>query len=100
MISKKIRQSPKKYDGLDLEIHSIRKIRSNNLMDELKKEDKIVEGCESFSYQGTRDYNEDRILIEENLKLHDQLFNVYAVFDGHGGSSAAEFLRIHFVKIL
>lgn len=52
------------------------------------------------SVQGERPYQEDRILIDEYFQFvqHDQIFNgkIYAVFDGHGGSGAAQFLLDRF----
>ncbi|KAJ4477655.1 phosphatase 2C-like domain-containing protein [Lentinula edodes] len=40
--------------------------------------------------------NEDRFAISEDWKLHGHIWQFLAVFDGHGGSTTAEYLAKHF----
>lgn len=47
--------------------------------------------------QGSREYMEDRHYIEKNFFLD---YNLYAVFDGHGGAEIAQFLQLYFKDIL
>jgi len=49
-------------------------------------------------YQGQRDYNEDRILLNVNIKIMGKAFHLFGVFDGHGGSAASEFVKNNFTK--
>ena len=51
------------------------------------------------SKKGPRSAMEDRLLIETDL-LKDGRIELFAVFDGHGGSTVAEFLLQNFAKIL
>lgn len=48
-----------------------------------------IQEVEYDSYHGLRDYNEDRIVVKQDLKIKDEILNLFAVFDGHGGSSAS-----------
>src|SRR5437868_10417694 len=48
------------------------------------------------SLQGHRESNEDAEYIFENLDGHDinsNLINIYAIFDGHGGSEVSKYLE-------
>lgn len=68
----------------------------------LKVNDNVMEGCsyQAVSKQGKRSYNEDRYLCQPKIqspflltrKQQTQLYDLYAVFDGHGGSKCAEFM--------
>lgn len=67
-------------------------------------------GCcyQAVSKQGKRPYNEDRYLCQPKIqyplmltrKQQTQLHDLYAVFDGHGGSKCAEFLKENFPVLL
>lgn len=46
------------------------------------------------TYQGTRDYNEDRISFHIDMKIKDSLYAFFAVFDGHGGAGVADYLKM------
>lgn len=61
-------------------------------------ETKWIQEVESDSYHGLRDYNEDRIVVKQDLKIKDEVLNLFAVFDGHAGSSASEYLKLNFAK--
>ncbi|CAD8102250.1 unnamed protein product [Paramecium sonneborni] len=50
--------------------------------------------CSSCQMQGWREYMEDFILIKEQEE-----FQLYGVFDGHGGQEVSEFLSEHFYEI-
>ncbi|KAF5735618.1 RecName: Full Probable protein phosphatase 2C 51 Short [Tripterygium wilfordii] len=68
--------------------------------------------CQSATLQGRRDYQEDRILCDLDVKIpfsaknglnQDMTVGIAAIFDGHGGSEASEmasrlfidFFRLH-----
>ena len=55
------------------------------------------------SYEGkVRTYNEDRICISINNTIdnNNSNFHFFSVFDGHGGSKCADFLKSNFLKYL
>lgn len=60
------------------------------------------------SRQGRRNYNEDRYLCRVgNCGVYQQTslfgksqYDLFAVFDGHGGSNCADFLKDHFPLLL
>ena len=55
--------------------------------------------CSYNSFMNNKTYNEDKILINcqkiKNIKI-----NLFAIFDGHGGSKCSKFLMNNFDKIL
>lgn len=63
-----------------------------------------------ISLQGKRPYNEDRYIVKTtangtfkrkvSLSLDTQPYDLYCIFDGHGGTACANFLRDHFEKYL
>jgi serine/threonine protein phosphatase PrpC len=62
------------------------------------------------SRQGRRNYNEDRFVCRvRNASIYEQKsifghksepYDLFAVFDGHGGPNCAEFLKEHFPLLL
>lgn len=55
------------------------------------------------SYEGkVRSYNEDRICISVNHKIdnNENTFHFFSIFDGHGGSKCADFLKSNFLHYL
>ena len=73
------------------------------------KKDHIVEAYAAISHEGiVRTYNEDRIAIINNIGNSSGKFtgkwphiHFFGVYDGHGGSGCADYLRVnlhHFVK--
>jgi serine/threonine protein phosphatase PrpC len=58
-----------------------------------------IESVEHESYQGLRDYNEDRLLAELNIPINNTLVSLFAIFDGHGGSAVSEYLKLNFLDI-
>lgn len=48
-----------------------------------------------FQTQGTRDYMEDFVDIEENfVEFNNSPLDFYAIYDGHGGSKVAQYLAL------
>lgn len=48
-------------------------------------------------YQGMRDYNEDRVCCSTAVEVNKEIYNLFGVFDGHGGSAVSEYLKANIV---
>jgi serine/threonine protein phosphatase PrpC len=51
----------------------------------------------ALQFQGKRDYMEDRFIVQESFYKD---YDLYAVFDGHGGDFVAEFCRRNILTVL
>lgn len=59
----------------------------------------MIDDVWACSYKGQRGYNEDRILVSSCIKYNeDNEGSLFAVFDGHGGDTVAEYLKENFTK--
>ena len=52
----------------------------------------------SDQYQGMRDYNEDRIVANKAFAVNGKTYSFFGVFDGHGGTGVADYLKTNIEK--